>query len=82
MSDASDFEKYRPKITEVTMVQAAQSCGAGAEILSLDGKGVALNSFLLQLATDSETPGPFLLNATCARALCALLLEAGFAPKG
>lgn len=81
MTDESDFKKYRPSITEVTIVEAANAYGIGDEILSLNVKRAGLNSLVLVLATDSETRGPFLLNATCARELCALLLSEGHGPR-
>lgn len=81
MSEQSDFEKYRPKITEVTVVQAAEVYGRGDEILSLNGKRTALSAFILLLATDSATHGPFLMKAKCARELCALLVAEGFGPS-
>jgi hypothetical protein len=81
MTDESDFIKYRPKITEVTGVKAAQAYGQGDEILSLNGKITAIDAFILLLATDAETHGPYLMNAVCARELCALLLTEGFGPQ-
>lgn len=80
MTDQSDFINFRPKITEVTIVKAAQSWGQGDDILSLEGKRTALDAFILLMATDSEELGPFLLNAVCARELCARLLSEGFGP--
>jgi hypothetical protein len=80
VTDESDFEKYRPNLTEVTVVQAAKYYGQGDEILSLSGKRTAIDGFILLLATDSEVQGPFLMNAMCARALCALLVDEGFGP--
>jgi hypothetical protein len=80
MTDESDFIKYRPSITEVTVLQAAQAYGLGDEILSLNGKQTAIDSFILLLANDTETIGPYLMNAKCARELCALLLDEGFGP--
>jgi len=76
----TDFETFRPRITEVTVYHAASTFGQGGEILSLDGKRTAIDSFILQLATDNEVIGPYLLNATCARALCRLLIAEGFGP--
>jgi hypothetical protein len=81
VTEESDFEKYRPNITEVTVVAAAQAYGLGDDILSLNGRRVALDSFILLLATDAETHGPYLMNAVCARELCALLLAGGFGPQ-
>jgi len=80
MIEESDFERYRPKITEATIMQAAEAYGRGGEILSLDGRRTALSAFILLLANDSETHGPFLMNAKCARELCALLVAEGFGP--
>ena len=80
MTEESDFKKYQPKLTEVTVVQAAQAWGQGDEILSLIGKRTAIDGFILLLATDSEVRGPYLMNATCARELCARLLAEGFGP--
>jgi hypothetical protein len=80
VTEESDLRKYRPKLTEVTVVDAARAWGAGDEILSLNGKRTALDAFILLLATDSVTHGPFLMNSTCARELCALLVTEGFGP--
>jgi hypothetical protein len=80
MTAESDFIKYRPRITEVTNVEAAQAYGRGDEILSLNGKRAALDAFILLLADDSVTHGPYLMNSTCARQLCAILLDEGFGP--
>jgi hypothetical protein len=80
MTDESDFIKYRPAVTEVTVVHAAQAYGRGDEILSLNGKRTAIDAFMLLLANDSEVHGPYLMNSKCARELCALLLTEGFGP--
>jgi hypothetical protein len=80
MTEESDFEKYYPKLTEVTNIKAAKTYGEGEEILSLNGKRTAIEHFILVLATDLAERGPFLMNATCARALCALLVDEGFGP--
>jgi hypothetical protein len=80
MTEESDLEKYRPNLTEATIVQAAQAYGLGDEILSLNGQRTGLDAFVLLLAKDAETLGPYLLNSVCARALCALLISAGFGP--
>jgi hypothetical protein len=81
VTDQSDFKKYQPKLTEETVVEAAQAYGAGDEILSLNGQKTALNAFILLLATDAETHGPYLMNGVCARELCALLVAEGFGPR-
>ncbi len=78
--DEANFVRYRPSLTEVTVVQAAEAYGRGDEILSLNGKRTALDAFILLLATDAETHGPYLMNAACARELCALLVAEGFGP--
>ena len=78
--EESDFKKYRPKVTELTSAQAAQHYGQGEEILSLNGKRVALSHFILMLATETEEFGPYLMNGVCARELCALLVAEGFGP--
>jgi hypothetical protein len=80
MTDESDFLKYRPAVTEVTVLQAAQAYGRGDEILSLNGKRTAIDAFILLLSNDSEVHGPYLMNSTCARHLCAILLDEGFGP--
>jgi hypothetical protein len=80
MTEESDFIKYRPHLTEVTTIEAAQAYGRGDEILSLNGKIAALDSFILLLSNDTETFGPYLMNVVCARKLCALLLTEGFGP--
>ena len=81
MTEESDFLKYRPKVTEVTVNKAAQAYGLGEEILSLDGKRTAIDAFILLLATGDETLGPFLMNSKCARELYALLAAEGFGPQ-
>lgn len=80
MTDESDFIKYRPRVTEVTVVEAAQAYGRGDEILSLNGRRAALDAFILLLSNDLETHGPYLMNSKCARELCGLLLAEGFGP--
>jgi hypothetical protein len=80
MTEESDFIKYRPLINEITIVQAAQSWGISDEILSLNGRRTAMEHFVLLLANDSFVLGPYLLNSTCASALCGLLLAEGFGP--
>ena len=80
MTAQADFKKYRPNLTEVTVVKAAESYGLGDEILSLNGKRTAIEHFILLLATDGVTHGPFLMNAVCARELCVLLVAEGFGP--
>jgi len=78
MNDESNFIKYRTQITEVTAIKSQKYWGEGNEILSLDGRRAAINSFIICLANDSETGGPFFLNATCARKPCARLTSEGF----
>ena len=80
MTDEADFIKYKPNVTEVTVVDAARAYGSGDEILSLSGKRTAIDAFILLLSTDSEVRGPFLLNSVCARELSAILLSEGFEP--
>jgi|HubBroStandDraft_2_1064218.scaffolds.fasta_scaffold1052715_1 hypothetical protein len=80
MTDESDFIKYRPSVTEVTVLQAAQAYGRGDEILSLNGQRAAIDAFIILMSNDSEVHGPYLMNSTCARELCALLLDEGFWP--
>ncbi len=81
MTDESDFRKYSPSITELTVLKAAQEYGVGNEILSLNGQRTAIDAFILLLSDDSRTHGPFLMNAVCARELCALLIAEGFGPQ-
>ena len=79
--DELEFKRYLPKVTEVTVVKAAKAWGEGDHIRSLDGKRTAIDAFILQMATDLEVRGPYLMNATCARALCSLLIAGGFGPQ-
>jgi hypothetical protein len=79
MSEQSDFQKYRPKITEGTVFQASEAFGRGDEILSLNGKRTAIDAFILLLANDTESRA-FLMTGVCARELCGLLLADGFGP--
>ncbi len=78
MTDRTDFIKYQPQITEVTIVEAAKSYGRGDDILSLSGRRTAIDAFVLLLSTDSERIGPFILNSVCARELCSILISEGF----
>ena len=78
--EESDFKKYRPNVTEVMVAKLAQEYGLGGEIVSLGTRNAGLDSIILLLATDSGLRGPFLLNAVCARELCARLLAEGFGP--
>lgn len=79
--EARLFERFQPEITEETVVQAASAYGMGNEIISLAGRETALDSFILLLATDAETKGPFLLSGHAARELCVRLIAAGFGPS-
>lgn len=81
MSANDDFKKYFPEITDMTVTNAASKFGIGDEILSLDGKRTGLDYFILNLATDGQIHGPFLMNSTCAHALYDLLVSAGFGPQ-
>ena len=81
MTQEFNFRKYRPDVTAVTSVQAGQHWNYGNEILSLNGKRAALSHFILMLATDSDTFGPYIMNGVCARELCALLANEGFGPQ-
>ena len=78
--DDSKFQQYRPAIAELTVAHAKAQYDSGNEILSLNGKRTALSHFILMLATKTEPYGPYLMNSTCARALCAHLIEEGFGP--
>jgi hypothetical protein len=79
--EESDFKKYRPIITEVTVAKTAEAFGLGDEIVSLSVRSAGIDALILLLATDSEERGPYLLNAVCARELCASLIAEGFGPK-
>jgi hypothetical protein len=81
VTNKSDFKKYRPNLTEVTVIKAAEAYGRGDEILSINGKRTALDAFILLFATDAEIYGPYLMNIVCARELCALLLTEVFGPQ-
>jgi hypothetical protein len=81
VSEESEFKKYRPDLTELTGIKAAEAYGRGDEIVSLNGKSVALDAFILLLATDDLVHGPYLLTGVCARELCALLIAEGFGPQ-
>jgi hypothetical protein len=78
--DALRFEKYRPKITLAMVSKAAADYGEGNEIVSLEGQRTAIDAFILLLATDSETIGPYLFSHHVARQLCAVLIDADFGP--
>jgi len=80
VTEKSDFVKYRPAVTEVTVTKAAQMWGAGHQVLSLNGKPTAIDAFIVVLATCDGPSEPILLNAVCARELCGLLLSAGYGP--
>jgi hypothetical protein len=78
MSEETQFQKYLPKLTEVTSVKAAQSYGAGGEIISLNGKRVGIDAFMLVLADDEKQFGPFVLTNVSGRALFQRLSDEGF----
>jgi len=80
MTAESDFKKYRPKITEVTSVQAKQHYDWGEEVVSLNGKRAALSHFMMILSTRTEEFGPYLMDSVCARALYDILDAEGFGP--
>jgi|HubBroStandDraft_6_1064221.scaffolds.fasta_scaffold46241_5 hypothetical protein len=77
--DQQRFQRYFPKITTLTDVAGARSFGEGNEVFSLNSKRVAIDGFMLLLATDSEVFWPFVMSSICARRLYAQLKDAGFA---
>ncbi len=77
--DQQRFQRYFPEFTALTDLAGARSFGEGNEIMSLNSKRIALDGFMLLLATDSEVLGPFVMSATCARRLSSQLKDAGFA---
>jgi hypothetical protein len=79
--EESNFKRYRPVITEVTVVKAAEAFGLGDEIVSLSVRSAGIDALILLLATDAEARGPYLLNSVCARELCRLLISEGFGLK-
>ena len=80
-SEEARFERHRPEITEPMIVKLAQDESTGGEIISLNGRGVALSLFALLMTDGYELHGPFVLNRVSAQALCKLLIAAGFRPQ-
>jgi hypothetical protein len=79
-TDEQLFQRFQPRLNEVTEAKAAEFFYSTHGIQSLNGKLSAIDAFTLVLATDSEQYGPYVLNAVSARALCRLLMEHGFGP--
>jgi hypothetical protein len=80
MNDAELFKKFLPELTAITDVQTMEFFKKNGEIVSANGRQIAIDSFLLVLTNGAETYGPFPLNGTTARALCQRLIEGGFGP--
>lgn len=78
--DAELFQAKFPEFTEASSVEAKEFWDANGQFVSVDGRGVALNGFAVQFATQFRKHGPFVMNETTARALCRLLIESGFGP--
>ena len=80
MSDEELYQRFLPKLTEVTELSSANFYHDTGGVVSANGKRSALDAFTLVLATDEQEFGPFLLNAVAAQGLCRLLVEHGFGP--
>ena len=80
MNDQELFQKFRPHLSEITDVQTMEFYRQNGPILSVNGRRIPLDNFLLVLSTGPPTYGPYPLNATAARALCNLLIDHGFGP--
>ena len=72
------FEEFKPQFSDYQALEFIQKYG---EIVSVDGREAALDLFLVMFASEHLTCGPISLNPVVARALCALLLEAGYGPQ-
>ncbi len=81
MSDEENFAKYQPKVTELTILEAAQAFGTGDEVISLSGRQTGIDSFVLVLARDNHQHTVVLMTGVCARELGALLVSEGFGPQ-
>jgi hypothetical protein len=81
MNEEGLLEKFRPKLTEMTEVQAAEFFYATGGVLSVNGKRSGLDAFSLVLATSTEKIGPYVLNNPSAKELCRLLIAEGFGPE-
>jgi hypothetical protein len=72
------FEAKRPQFTEYEAHELWQKYG---EIVSVDGRPAALDSFLVTFVSENDmTAGPLGLNPVVARALCKLLIDNGYGP--
>ena len=80
MDDPELLRKFRPVLTEITDVEAMDFFTKNGEILSVNGKRAALDTFVLVLAAGPEKFGPYPLNSATAKELCSLLIEHGFGP--
>ncbi|MGD0865655.1 MAG: hypothetical protein ABSA49_08875 [Rhizomicrobium sp.] len=80
MNDAELFKKFLPELTAITDVQTMEFFKRNGEIVSANGRQIAIDSFLLVMSTGADTVGPFPLNGVTARALCRYLIDAGFGP--
>lgn len=80
MNEEELFQKFLPKLTEVTEVKAAEFFYRSGGVLSVNGKTSGLDAFTFVLATGAETYGPFVLNSVAARGLCRILISNGFGP--
>jgi|SRR5580704_12906473 hypothetical protein len=72
------FEAKRPQFTDYEAHELWQKYG---EIVSVDGRPAALDSFLVTFLSENDmTAGPLALNSVVARALCKLLIDNGYGP--
>ncbi len=81
MDEEELFQKFQPKLTEVTAIQTMEFFTKNGPIVSANGKEIGIGDFLLVMTTGVETYGPFPLNGTTAAALCNILIESGFGPE-
>ncbi len=75
--DQNLFQDRHPTFTDA---DARKFYDTSGQFVSVDGRRVGLDSFAIQFATNFRMHGPFVMNATTARALCRILIENDFGP--
>jgi hypothetical protein len=71
-------DNFRLHFPEFTNDEAQRFASAHGEVVSLCGRRGAPNLFVMTLATNNQTWGPFPLNAFCASRLREVLQQQGY----
>jgi hypothetical protein len=70
------FQEKMPTINELDAINAQKIMGEHGQIVSVNGRRVALSHFMVTFVSDKGVKaGPLILNSLVARALCKLLLD-------